>query len=246
MGSGTEVAKEAGDVVIMDDNLLSIARAIRYGRTIFKSIRKFIIFQLTLNFCALGVSVIAPMIGIESPITVIQMLWINMVMDTLAGLAFGGEAPLMDYMRQPPGRRDEHIINGYMLREIILGGVWAVAVCLWFLKSPVTNSMFATNAGFMTAFFALFMFMGIASSLAARTHKINLLDHLAANKPFVGIMGLVAAVQTFLIYFGGTIFRASGLSLWQLVFVLFLASTAILARTFRVMWYERRGMKCGT
>jgi magnesium-transporting ATPase (P-type) len=152
----------------------------------------------------------------------------------------------MDYMRQPPGRRDEHIINRYMLREIILGGMWAIAVCLWFLKSPVTNAMFATNAGFMTAFFALFMFMGIASSLAARTHKINLLDHLAANKPFVGIMGLVAAVQTFLIYFGGTIFRASGLSFWQLAFVLLLASTAIIARTFRVMWYEYRGLKCGT
>jgi hypothetical protein len=106
--------------------------------------------------------------------------------------------------------------------------------------------MFAGTAGFMTAFFALFMFMGIASSLAARTHKVNLLDHLAANKAFVGIMGLVAAVQTFLIYFGGSIFRASGLSFWQLVFILLLASTAILARTFRVMWYERAGMKCGT
>ena len=245
MGSGTEVAKEAGDIVILDDNLFSIAKAIRYGRTIFKSIRKFIIFQLTLNFCALGVSVIAPLIGVEAPITVIQMLWINMVMDTLAGLAFGGEPALMEYMNQPPKKRDEPIINSYMYREIALGGLYAVLVCLWFLKSSVTHTLFNTPARFMTAFFALFMFMGIFSSLTARTHKANLLDHLAGNKPFIGIMGLVAAVQTGLIYFGGTIFRTSGLTFWQLTFVLLLASTAILVRTFRVIWYERSGKPCG-
>ena len=88
MGSGTEVAKEASDIVILDDNILSIEKAILYGRTIFKSIRKFIIFQLTINLCAVTVSIIGPFIGIQTPVTVIQMLWINMVMDTLAGLAF--------------------------------------------------------------------------------------------------------------------------------------------------------------
>jgi calcium-translocating P-type ATPase len=246
MGSGTEVAKEAGDIVILDDNLLSIAKAIRYGRTIFKSIRKFIIFQLNLNFCALGVSVIAPLIGVESPITVIQMLWINMVMDTLAGLAFGGEPALMEYMKEKPKRRDEPIINGYMRREIILSGLYSIAVCLWFLKSPVTAALFSSPARFMTAFFALFMFMGIFQSLSARTHRVDLTDHLAANKPFIGIMGLVAVAQTVLIYFGGALFRTAGLTFWQLVFVLLLASTALLARVFRSIWYERKGITTGT
>ena len=88
MGSGTEVAKEASDIVILDDNFLSISKAILYGRTIFKSIRKFIIFQLTVNICAVGLSIIGPFIGVDTPVTVIQMLWINMVMVTLAGLAF--------------------------------------------------------------------------------------------------------------------------------------------------------------
>jgi magnesium-transporting ATPase (P-type) len=246
MGSGTEVAKEAGDIVILDDNLLSIAKAVRYGRTIFKSIRKFIIFQLNLNFCALGVSVIAPLIGVDTPITVIQMLWINMVMDTLAGLAFGGEPALMEYMREPPKKRNESIVNRYMAREIILSGIYGVAMCLWFLKSQVTAALFPGHARFMTAFFALFMFMGIFQSLNARTHRLNLFDHLAANKPFLGIMGLVAAVQTALIYFGGTLFRANGLTAWQLIFVLFAASTAMLARSFRVIWYEHRGLSGGT
>ncbi|MDR0293129.1 MAG: cation-translocating P-type ATPase [Oscillospiraceae bacterium] len=245
MGSGTEVAKEAGDIVILDDNLLSIAKAIRYGRTIFKSIRKFIVFQLTLNFCALGVSVIAPLIGVESPITVIQMLWINMVMDTLAGLAFGGEPALLEYMREKPKRRDEPIINGYMRREIALGGLYAVAVCLWFLKSPVTAELFSGQAQFMTAFFALFMFMGIFQSLCARTHHVNLADHLAANKPFIGIMGLVAAAQTALIYTGGAVFRTAGLAPGQLIFVLLLASTAVFAHLLRIILYEQRGMAAG-
>ena len=84
MGSGTEVAKEAGDIVILDDNLSSIVKATLYGRTVFRSIRKFIVFQLTVNLCAVGVSIIAPFFGYEEPLSVLQMLWVNMVMDTLA------------------------------------------------------------------------------------------------------------------------------------------------------------------
>ena len=248
MGSGAEVAKEAGDIVILDDNLLSIAKATRYGRTIFKSIRKFIVFQLTLNFCALGVSVLAPLLGIDSPITVIQMLWVNMVMDTLAGLAFGGEPALMAYMKEPPKRRDEPIINAYMWREILLGGLYATILCLWFLKSPATVRLYGDPTGlrFLTAFFSLFMFTGIFSSFCARTHRVNLLDHLSANKPFIAIMGLVSLVQLALIYMGGPVFRTNGLSLNQLVFTLLLASTAVLAHVIRKMWYQRRGWSMGT
>jgi magnesium-transporting ATPase (P-type) len=130
-----------------------------------------------------------------------------------------------------------------MKREIFLGGLYAIGVCLWFLKSPVTRELFPSQVRFMTAFFALFMFMGIFSSLTSRTVKVNLLDHIAANKAFIGIMGLVAAVQTLLIYFGGTVFRTAGLTFTQLMFVLFLASTAVLARTIRILWYEGRGIQ---
>jgi len=134
MGSGTEVAKEAGDIVILDDNFLSISKAILYGRTIFKSIRKFIIFRLTMNLCAVAVSVIGPFIGINSPITVLQMLWVNMVMDSLAGLAFAGEAPLTEYMDEPPKRRDAPIINRYMVNQILVGGIYMTLLCILFLK----------------------------------------------------------------------------------------------------------------
>ena len=105
MGSGTEVSKEASDIVIIDDNILSISKAILYGRTTFKNIRKFIIFQLTVNISAIMLALIGPFIGVPSPITVLQMLWINMVMDTLAGLAFSYEVPRIEYMKEPPKKK---------------------------------------------------------------------------------------------------------------------------------------------
>lgn len=98
MGGGTEIAKEAGDIVLLKEDLSTIALASLYGRTIFRSIRKFIVFQLTMNLCAVGVSLLGQLMGIDSPVTVVQMLWINLIMDTLGGLAFaGGTAPRLLY-----------------------------------------------------------------------------------------------------------------------------------------------------
>ena len=124
MGSGTEVAKEASDVVIMDDNFLSISKAVLYGRTIFKSLRKFIVYQLTVNACAIILSVVGPILGITTPITIIQMLWINMIMDTLAGLAFSYEYASLEYMNEPSKSRNEPIINKDMYFSIISCGIY--------------------------------------------------------------------------------------------------------------------------
>ena len=136
MGSGTEVSKEASDIVIIDDNILSISRAILYGRTTFKNIRKFIIFQLTVNISAIMLALIGPFIGVPSPITVLQMLWINMVMDTLAGLAFSYEVPRIEYMKEPPKKKEENIINKYMFNEIIATSMYTLIISLLFLKLP--------------------------------------------------------------------------------------------------------------
>ena len=117
MGGGSEVCKEASDIVILDDNFLSISNAILFGRTIFKSIRKFIIFQLTINLCAVSLSIIGPFIGIETPVTIVQMLWINMIMDTLAGIAFSYEPPLKSYMNEPPKKKEGSLISRRALFE---------------------------------------------------------------------------------------------------------------------------------
>ena len=247
MGSGTEVAKEAGDIVILDDNIASIARAVLYGRTIFKSIRKFIVFQLTMNLCAVGVSIIGPFIGIDTPVTVIQMLWINIIMDTLAGLAFAGEPPLEEYMAEPPKKRDEPVLNRYMLHQILCMGIFTVGLCVAFLKLPVVKTWFryANDPIYlMTAFFALFIFTGIFNSLNARTHRVNLFAHLFQNLSFVGIMAAVAIIQLLLIYFGGTVFRTAGLELWELRRVMAMALLVIpadMARKLVMRLFGRKG-----
>ncbi len=230
MGSGTEIAKEASDIVILDDNFLSISKAILYGRTIFKSIRKFIIFQLTINLCAVGISIIGPFIGINSPITVLQMLWVNMVMDTLAGLAFAGEAPLKEYMSEPPKKRNEPIINSYMYNQILISGIYVTVLCVLFLKVPAIHDMYDHGNGrdyFMTAFFSLFIFAGIFNSFNSRTTRLMLFAHIWRNKGFLLIMLFVTIVQLLIIYFGGAVFRTTGLTVSELQFVLILAFTVI-------------------
>ena len=215
MGSGTEIAKEASDIVILDDNLLSISNAIIYGRTIFKSIRKFIIFQLTMNICAVSVSIIGPFIGIETPVTVVQMLWINMVMDTLAALAFSFEPPLEEYMEEKPKKQNEQIINSYMKGEILFTGLISALICILFLKLPLIHNIFRDEAKdkyLMTAFFGLFIFMGIFNSFNARTNRLNLLANLTKNKVFIGVILFITIVQISLIYYGGNLFRTYGLN----------------------------------
>lgn len=230
MGSGTEIAKEASDIVILDDNFLSIGKAILYGRTIFKSIRKFIIFQLSINVCAVIISLIGQFIGIETPITVVQMLWVNMVMDTLAGLAFAGESPLIEYMEDKPKDKNEKIINRYMANQIFFTGCYTTILCVLFLKLPSINHLFRyshDNRFLMTGFFALFMFCAIFNSLNARTHRLNLLSHILKNKAFVIIMGLVSIIQIILLYFGGSVFRSYGLTIQELMVILSLSFTVI-------------------
>ena len=230
MGSGTEVAKEASDIVILDDNILSIANAILYGRTIFKSIRKFIIFQLTINLCAVSLSIIGPFIGIEAPVTVIQMLWINMIMDTLAGIAFSYEPPLKSYMEEQPKAKNEKIMNAYMYSEIIFTGIYSSLLCVFFLKSPWIKTLYRTtpsNKYLMTAFFALFIFMGIFNCFNARTPRLNLLSNLNKNKVFIIIILFIIIVQLYLIYYGGNLFRAYGLLPKELLLTIILAATVV-------------------
>ncbi len=244
MGSGTAVAREAGDIVITDDNLASIARAVLYGRTIFKSIRKFLVFQLTMNVCAVGVSVIGPLIGIDTPVTVMQMLWINLIMDTLAGLAFSGEPPLAEYMREAPKRRDEPVLNRYMTGQIAATGAYTVLLCTLFLWLAPVRQFFRYGAEplrFLTAFFALFIFCGIFNAFNARTHRLNLLAHIGKNPLFVLIMAAVTAVQLALIYFGGALFRTTPLSVFELAVTALLASSVIPVDVARKLWLRARG-----
>ena len=236
MGSGTDVAKEASDIVILDDNINSISMAILFGRTIFKNIRKFIIFQLTMNICAMSLSIIGPFIGISTPVTVMQMLWINMIMDTLAGLAFAYEEPLLSYMDEKPKSKNEPIINKYMYEEIVFTGLYSSLLCILFLKIPFVKSLIRYDVNdkyFLTAFFALFVFMGIFNAFNTRTNRYNLFYRIKNNKVFLIIFMLVAIMQIYFIYYGGIIFRTYGLNLKELLIVLGLAFSVVPVDLFR-------------
>ena len=230
MGSGTEVAKEVSDIIILDDNFKSIVKTILFGRTIFKSIRKFIIFQLTVNLTAVSLSVIGPFFGITTPVTVIQMLWINMIMDTLAGVAYAYEPPLDSYMKEAPKKKDEKIMNSYMLNEILVTGMYMSLLCMFFLKSEFIHSMYRVGENdkyVMSAFFGLFIFMTIFNAFNARSNRLNIFANLRKNKVFLFITLFIIVVELLMIYFGGSIFRTTGLTIIELDITLLLAMSVI-------------------
>jgi calcium-translocating P-type ATPase len=244
MGDGTEIAKEAGDIVILDNNIASIARAILYGRTIFKSIRKFLIFQLTINLCAVGISVVGPFIGIDAPVTVIQMLWINMIMDTLAGLAYAGEPALKEYMREGPKSRNVPIINRYMFSQILVTGVFVTLLGLVFLTLPEIARFYRGDLQYLqTGFFVFFIFAGIFNALNARTTRLNLFAYLKRNPLFVAVMSAVALMQIILIYHGGTVFRTTGLSFNELMLAVGLAASVLICDLGRKIFMRLRGRR---
>ena len=236
MGSGTDIAKSAGDIVILDNSFRSITKTVLYGRTIFKSIRKFITFQLIMNLAACGITLIGQFMGIESPITIIQMLWVNIIMDTLGGLAFAGEAPLDYYMNDPPKRRDEPILDKASIRHIILNGAFTLGLLALFLEHPFFRAFYSSNSSsvaFMTAFYALFIFSGLVNCLCARSERLWIFSNITKNRLFLAILALISVIQIIIIYYGGELFRSTPLSEVELNMVLGLSALVLLFDTMR-------------
>ena len=245
MGGGTEVAKEASDIVILDDNFQSIEKAILYGRTIFNSIRKFIIFQLTINVSAVLTSFVCPLIGMDSPLTVIQILWVNLVMDTLAALAFGGEPAIDRYMKEKPKSRSEAIVNKYMWSSIVTGAIWVFILGIALLTVTPLQKVFVEGADLGTSFFnipdlnsetylelgtayfAFFIFSSVFNAFNARTTEKNLFDNINGNKQFLTVIGLIVVVQILMTYLGGAVMRCHGLDPMEWVVILIMSFSII-------------------
>ncbi len=241
MGGGTEVAKEASDIVILDDNFNSIAKAILYGRTIFNNIRKFITFQLSINISAVLISFIMPLLSLSNPLTITQILWVNLVMDTLAALALGGEPALKRYMKEQPKRRDESIVSKAMKGQLTVSTIW-IFLCSFFVlisqvwtSSPIwswslvrdTDNGQPTFKYLLTAYFAFFILISVCNSLNVRTEKINVFEHIGENPNYFRIMGLIVLIQVGLTYIGGEIFNCYGLNVMEWVMVVVLSLSII-------------------
>ena len=248
MGSGTQVAKDAGDIIIIDNNLASIAEAVLFGRTIFKSIRKFITLQLTMNLSAVGISMICPFFGFDTPVTVVQMLWINLIMDTLGGLAFAGEAPRAHYMKEKPKRRDEPILNRYMVSQMAVLSVYSILLCLAFLSMPSIISHFRNgnqNIYLLTAFFALFIFSSLCNCFNCRSDRLRLFSGLSENSAFIFIMLAVGTIQILFTYLGGSILRTAPLLPSELFFTMLLSLSVFPVDFLRKLVYRTFGGKDG-
>lgn len=214
MGSGTEVAKEAGDITILDDNFASIEKAILYGRTMFKSIRKFLIFQLTVNVAAVLTCFIGPLLGENVVMTVIQLLLINLAMDTLAAIAFGSEPALKEYMREKPIPRNASIISKEMFTQIIIGALYITFICLSILFLPPIRNLFGNvdTTYLKSALFATFMMAITFNGFNARTSHMNPFEGLGRNKSFLIVMFAIFAMQFIFVTFGGNVLSVESLS----------------------------------
>ena len=230
MGSGSEVAKEASRIVILDDNFSSISQAILYGRTIYHSIQKFINYQLTVNVSAILVAFLGPFLGFRLPLTMTQLLWVNLIMDTLAALSFSGEPPVPEYMKEKPKDREESIINKDMWSSILLTGGFIALMCVVFLKSSTIRGWFATEESYMSAFFAFFVIINTLNQFNCRVPHLNLLAHIWENKGFLRVVGIIIGVQIVLTHAGGVVgdvFRTTGLSPAEWAWVALLSFTII-------------------
>lgn len=214
MGSGTEVAKEAGDITILDDNFASIEKAILYGRTMFKSIRKFLIFQLTVNVAAVLTCFIGPLLGENVVLTVIQLLLINLAMDTLAAIAFGSEHALKEYMREKPIPRNASIISKEMFTQIIISALYITFICLSILFLPPIRNLFGNvdTTYLKSALFATFMMAITFNGFNARTSHMNPFEGLGRNKSFLIVMFAIFAMQFIFVTFGGNVLSVESLS----------------------------------
>ena len=229
MGSGTEVAKEAGDITILDDNFASIKKAILYGRTMFKSIRKFLIFQLTVNVAAVLTCFIGPLLGENTILTVTQLLLINLAMDTLAAIAFGSEPALEEYMKDRPIPRKESIITKNMMTEILIGALYITGICLSILFVPAVRNLFGdVDVTYLkSALFATFMMAITFNGFNARTEHINPFEHIGRNKNFLLVMGAIFLMQFVFVTFGGEVLSVERLSVHSWMICLILAFMVI-------------------
>ena len=222
MGSGTDVAKEAGSIVILDDNFKSIENAILYGRTIYNNILKFIKFQLTINVAAVAVSAISPFFGVEEPLKITHILWINLVMDGLGALALGAEPALKKYMSEKPKSRTQSLVNKNMMSQVLCAGAWLGVISFAFLKLPFFKELFENEGQHLTANFSMFVFSAVANGFNVRSEGINIFDHIKENKGFIKVMSVIVLVQIILTFVGGEIFSCTpfGIKGWLIIIVM--------------------------
>ena len=230
MGDGTAVAQEAGDVVILNNSLTSIKDCVLNSRTMAKSVGKFLIFQLTVNISTLLMNIIAPILGWTEPFSIVQILWINLIMDTLAAMAFGGEPILDRYMKDKPALRTDNILTKYIESAIGTSSIFITLGSILILENIAGITTFVTPVDCVdpelykkSFMFAFFIYSIIFNSLNTRSERFNVFEHIKDNKKFIPVMGAIFVLQTVMIEIGGQVFNTTMLNVKALLVSMVLA-----------------------
>ena len=208
MGTGTSVAKEASDITLLDDSFNSIGTAVMWGRSLYKNIQRFIVFQLTINFAAILICFVGALVGTDMPLTVVQILWVNIIMDTFAAMAMASLPPSAEVMRDRPRRRDEFIISPGMARTIFTCGGAMVVVLLGMLFAW-TFSQGGLTIRQLTLFFSTFVFLQFWNMFNAKgfeTHH-SVFTCLKGSREFFLILAAIGIGHVLIVEFGGPVFR---------------------------------------
>jgi len=242
---GTQVAKDASDIVILDDNFSSIVKAVMWGRAVYDNIRKFLQFQLTVNVVALLLVFIAAVTQHNPPLSPVQLLWVNLIMDTMGALALGTEAPSMELLNRRPYKLSSSIINRVMIRNVACQSVYQLAITLWLVYDGAR--VFGINVGYLEAHgwnptvnsagvcaecneylntfvFNTFVLCQVYNEFNARSigNKLNVWSGVLTNPTFILIIVVTIGVQIFMVEVGGTFTSCTGLTIefWGWSFLL--------------------------
>ena len=209
--NGTEVSKEASDIVLLDDSFSTIVKAIEWGRNIYENFKRFISFQLTVNMASVIVVFVSVIMGFDAPFTALQLLWINIIMDGPPALTLGLEPGYKDQMKMKPVGRNENIISKPMFARIALTGIFVSVV---FLLQYCFNFLGASDAEMKTVLFTMFVFFHLFNAFNCRElHKESIFKHIFKNKAMLIVTACTFAIQIVIIQFGGAFFGTVSLDL---------------------------------
>lgn len=219
MGDGTDVCKESSDIIITDNNFISIANSILLGRTFVHNVKNFLKFQLPINFTLVVLSILFPILFGLDAFTAVQILIINIVMDSLNSLAFGGEPSRPEYMTEPAQGKNAPLISRSLLHQVLWTTVAFVAV-FGIMATPYVRGYFDTPSSYMSARFALLVIMAIVNGFCVRVDGFNLFARIRSNPMFIMVAIGVVAATMFCVSFGGNLLQLSPLSpvQWLIVF----------------------------
>ncbi|MDD4137476.1 MAG: calcium-translocating P-type ATPase, PMCA-type [Methanoregula sp.] len=227
--AGTEVAREASDIILLDDSFASITQAVWWGRSLYENIQRFLLFQLTINFCACLLVFIAPLLGYPEPFTIIQILWINIIMDTLAAFALCSEAPHAGLLKRQPIPQDTTIITPFMWLSIVVIGAFLILGGLLQIATGFLGG--STPEEVSTVFFSGFIIAAVWNGINCRALDGKMPQFFKGNPMFFIIMGLVVILQIAIVQVGGEIFSTVPLSAVQWITII-VATTPVIVIGF--------------